>query len=142
MAEQHDYAAVGLPRDDEGPVFDKPWQAKVFSLIVHLHQAGLFPWAEWVRMFSEEIKAAPTQPGENANDAYYRQWTAALENMAATLDLTAPEEITNRAQEWRQAYINTPHGQPILLANASCLPAHSHEHKPLRKPVAISRRPS
>ena len=58
----HDYAAVGLPRDEEGPVFDKPWQAKAFSLIVHLHRAGLFPWAEWVRTFSEAIKAAPAQP--------------------------------------------------------------------------------
>lgn len=42
IATQHDYAAVGLPRDEEGPVFDKPWQAKAFSLIVHLHRAGLF----------------------------------------------------------------------------------------------------
>ena len=62
----HDYAAVGLPRDEEGPVFDKPWQAKAFSLIVHLHRAGLFPWAEWVRTFSEAIKAAPAQPGAAA----------------------------------------------------------------------------
>lgn len=52
IATQHDYAAVGLPRDEEGPVFDKPWQAKAFSLIVHLHRAGLFPWSEWVRTFS------------------------------------------------------------------------------------------
>lgn len=28
---QHDYAALGLSRDEEGPVFDKPWQAKAFS---------------------------------------------------------------------------------------------------------------
>ena len=67
IATQHDYAAVGLPRDEEGPVFDKPWQAKAFSLIVHLHRAGLFPWAEWVRTFSEAIKAAPAQPGVLAN---------------------------------------------------------------------------
>ncbi|PLN98868.1 nitrile hydratase accessory protein [Klebsiella michiganensis] len=68
---QHDYAALGLPRDEEGPVFDKPWQAKAFSLIVHLHRAGLFPWAEWVQTFSKEINAAPAQPGESANDAYF-----------------------------------------------------------------------
>jgi len=60
----HDYKAVGLPLDDEGPVFDKPWQAQAFSLLVHLHQAGVFPWKDWVQVFSEEIKAAPAQPGE------------------------------------------------------------------------------
>ncbi|MEX0560834.1 nitrile hydratase accessory protein [Raoultella terrigena] len=137
-ATPHDYAAVGLPRDEEGPVFDKPWQAKAFSLIVHLHRAGLFPWAEWVRTFSEEIKAAPAQPGESVNDAYYRQWAAAMEKMITALDLIVPEEFTRRTQEWRQAYLNTPHGQPIVLANASCPPAHTHHHLPLGVPVTVS----
>lgn len=138
MTTQHDYAAVDLPRDEEGPVFDRPWQAKAFSLIVHLHQAGLFPWAEWVRTFSEEIKASPALPGESVNDAYYRQWAAAMETMLAALDLTAPDAIAQRTQEWRQAYLNTPHGQPILLANASCPPAHDHPHSPRRAPVTVS----
>ncbi|WP_337020990.1 nitrile hydratase accessory protein [Pantoea anthophila] len=136
-AMQHDYAAVGLPRDEEGPVFDKPWQAKAFSLIVHLHQAGLFRWAEWVQIFSKEIKAAPAQPGESVNDAYYRQWTAAMENMMTTLNLAVPDDISQRTQEWRQAYLNTPHGQPIVLANASCPPAQSHHHLPLGVPVTV-----
>jgi hypothetical protein len=60
----HDYAAVGLPRDEEGPVFDKPWQAKAFSLIVHLHRAGLFPWAEWVRTFSEGSRRPRRSPAK------------------------------------------------------------------------------
>lgn len=99
MTTQHDYAAVGLPRDEEGPVFDQPWQAKAFSMIVHLHQAGLFPWPEWVRIFSEEIKAAPALPGESVNDAYYRQWASAMEKMAATLGLTGLNDIELRAGE-------------------------------------------
>ncbi|HCB0503645.1 TPA: nitrile hydratase accessory protein [Klebsiella variicola subsp. variicola] len=138
IATQHDYAVVGLPRDEEGPVFDKPWQAKAFSLIVHLHRAGLFPWAEWVRTFSEAIKAAPAQPGESVNDAYYRQWATAMENMITALHLTAPDDIARRTQEWRLAYINTPHGQPIVLANASCPPAHNHHSLPLGVPVTVS----
>ncbi|MDQ1214315.1 nitrile hydratase accessory protein [Pantoea anthophila] len=137
-ATQHDYAAVGLPCDEEGPVFDKPWQAKAFSLIVHLHRAGLFRWAEWVQIFSKEIKAAPAQPGESVNDAYYRQWTAAMENMMTALNLAVPDDISRRTQEWRQAYLNTPHGQPIVLANASCPPAHSHHHLPLGVPITVS----
>ncbi|MCS4309765.1 nitrile hydratase accessory protein [Pseudomonas sp. BIGb0381] len=137
----HDYKAVGLPLDDEGPVFDKPWQAQAFSLLVHLHQAGVFPWKDWVQVFSEEIKAAPAQPGESVNDAYYRQWITAMERMVTTLGLTGMEDIFQRGEEWRQAYLNTPHGQPVVLLNASCPPAHGHtsEHLPLRKPVAISR---
>ncbi|MCS5880991.1 nitrile hydratase accessory protein [Klebsiella variicola subsp. variicola] len=74
----------------------------------------MFPWAEWVRTFSEAIKAAPAQPGESVNDAYYRQWATAMENMITALHLTAPDDIGRRTGEWRLAYINTPHGQPIV----------------------------
>ncbi|WP_062381295.1 nitrile hydratase accessory protein [Pseudomonas abietaniphila] len=135
----HIPAMAGLSLDKEGPVFDKPWQAQAFSLLVHLHQTGLFPWNEWVQTFSDEIKASPAQPGESVNDAYYRQWLAAMESMVTTLGLTGIEDITRRTEQWQQAYLNTPHGQPVTLLNATCPPAHEHEHLPRREPVAISR---
>ncbi|GAA0756799.1 nitrile hydratase accessory protein [Ideonella azotifigens] len=124
--------------DGEGPAFDKPWQAEAFGLVVKLHQAGLFPWADWVRIFSEEIKAAPALPGESVNDAYYRQWVPAMERLVASLGLAAEDDIARRASEWRLAYLHTPHGQPVSLVNASCPPAHAHEHTPRRVPVAVS----
>lgn len=132
---------TGLSLDNEGPVFDKPWQAQAFSLLLHLHQTGLFPWKDWVQTFSDEIKASPAQPGESINDAYYRQWIAAMESMVTALGLTAFEDITRRTEEWQQAYVNTPHGQPVTLLNASCPPPHGHEHEhlPRREPIAISR---
>ncbi|MEW7854981.1 nitrile hydratase accessory protein [Pseudomonas chlororaphis] len=132
---------AGLSLDDEGPVFDKPWQAQAFSLLLHLHQTGLFPWKDWVQVFSDEIKASPAQPGESVNDTYYRQWIAAMERMVTTLGLAGMEDITQRSEEWQQAYLNTPHGQPVTLLNASCPPAHGngHEHLPRHEPVAISR---
>lgn len=85
---------TGLSLDNEGPVFDQPWQAQAFSLLLHLHQTGLFPWKDWVQTFSDEIKASPAQPGESINDAYYRQWIAAMERMVTALGLTAFEDIT------------------------------------------------
>ena len=91
-----------------------------------------------MRTFSEAIKAAPAQPGESVNDAYYRQWATAMESMITALNLTASDDIARRTQEWRQAYINTPHGQPILLTNASCPPAHNHHPLPLGVPVTVS----
>lgn len=99
---------AGLSLDDEGPVFDKPWQAQAFSLLLHLHQIGLFPWKDWVQVFSDEIKASPAQPGESVNDTYYRQWIAAMERMVTTLGLAGMEDITQRSEEWQQAYLNTP----------------------------------
>jgi nitrile hydratase accessory protein len=131
-----DFDAVGLPRDAEGPVFDQPWQAHAFALVMRLHQAGTFTWEQWVRVFSREIASAPAQPGESVNNAYYRQWLAALEKIVVMTGLSDQEAMAARAEEWRQAYLNTPHGAPIDLANAHCPPDHDHDHPPHRTPVA------
>ncbi|WP_321793560.1 nitrile hydratase accessory protein [Burkholderia pyrrocinia] len=120
-------------------VFEQPWQAQAFALIVHLHQAGFFPWADWVQTFSDVITTAPARPDESINDAYYRQWIAGMEQMVARLGLTEVESITHRTDEWRQAYLNTPHGEPVALTHASCPPKHRHHaHSPNRSPVAVS----
>jgi nitrile hydratase accessory protein len=136
----HAFDPVGLPRDAEGPVFDQPWQAHAFALVMQLHRAGAFTWEEWVRVFSREIATAPAQPGERVNDAYYRQWLAALEEIVTLSGLSDRGAMAERADEWRQAYLNTPHGQPIDLANARCSPdhAHNHAHMPQRGPVATA----
>ncbi|WP_044422996.1 nitrile hydratase accessory protein [Pseudomonas syringae group genomosp. 3] len=133
-----DYETVGLPLDAEGPVFEHPWQAQAFSLVVHLHQAGRFPWADWVRIFSDRIKTAPAQPGESANDAYYRQWCAAMETLVEYLGLCGQDAIAQRAEQWCQAYLNTPHGEPVNLVNATCPPTHAHHHPPRRAPIKVS----
>ncbi|MGE9552872.1 nitrile hydratase accessory protein [Erwinia amylovora] len=119
--------------------FEHPWQAQVFSLVVCLHKAGLFSWKAWVEVFSAEIIAHPAQAHESINDAYYRQWVAATEKMLLALQMAEESEISNRTDEWRQAYLNTPHGMPVTLASASCPPAHCHHHHPVhRVPVAVS----
>ncbi|MBL1268418.1 MAG: nitrile hydratase accessory protein [Halomonas sp.] len=123
----------------DGPAFDKPWQAQVFSLVVHLNQEGVFPWNVWAEVFSEEIKAAPARSDESINDAYYRQWLVAVERLVTQLGLVVASDIPQRTDEWRQAYLNTPHGQPVNLINASCPPPHGHhDHTPRRTPVATS----
>lgn len=148
MEDTISYDTVRLPRDENGPVFDRPWQAQAFALTVELYKTGRFTWPEWVEVFSEEIKASPVMAGESVNDAYYRQWIAALEKMATSRKLLTADDVPARAEEWRQAYLNTPHGQPILLANALCRPAathdthhhhdHDHHHAVQRTPVAVA----
>ncbi len=126
-----------LPADGDGPVFDAPWQAQAFSLVVNLHKAGLFEWKTWAEIFSAEIAAAPARPDESVNDAYYRQWVAAMERLLASLGLVAEDDVADRAQQWNQAYLNTPHGQPVSLNHASCPPAHEHKHEAKREPVTV-----
>lgn len=105
----------GLPRDDGGPVFRAPWQAQAFAMTLALYQQGLFTWPEWARALAERIQAAPAQPGEDAGDAYYRQWLETLEGMVAAKGASSAAELRRYQEAWDHAADRTPHGQPIEL---------------------------
>ena len=104
-----------LPRNPDGPVFAEPWQAQAFALAVELERRGAFGWDEWVSTLAAEIAAHPAAEGEDPSTAYYRQWLAALETIAAAKSLAGPAEMARRKEEWRFAYLHTPHGQPVEL---------------------------
>jgi nitrile hydratase accessory protein len=108
----------GLPCDGEGPVFDAPWQAQAFAMTLALHERGLFTWPEWAQALGRQVAAAPAQPGEDAGDAYYRQWLGALEEMVAAKGASSPGELQRYQHAWDHAADRTPHGQPIELRPA------------------------
>ena len=107
-----------LPRDNDGPVFSQPWEAKAFALAVRLSEAGCFTWPEWVEIFSREIKAAQERGDPDLGDTYYQHWLNALERICTAKDLVGSEDMRRRKDAWRRAYLNTPHGRPIDLAAA------------------------
>ncbi len=128
---------------DEGRPFREPWQAKAFALVVLLHRQGHFAWAEWVEALAAEVKACPQRPGEDADQAYHRQFLAALEQVVAARGLVAPDAMAERKQAWWRAYVNTPHGQPVDLTAADDHHAHhadehGHALAPRRAPIAVS----
>jgi nitrile hydratase accessory protein len=140
-------SAEALFRETGGPDFVEPWQAQVFACAFQLSRQGLFAWSEWVEIFSAEIKVHPQTPTETANAAYYRQWLAALETIVGLKGAASTAEISERQEAWREAYLKTPHGQPVELSHGVRPPVvkmyhhnddHSnHEHRAL-KPVAVS----
>jgi nitrile hydratase accessory protein len=105
----------GLPCDAEGPVFGAPWQAQAFAMTLALYERGLFTWPEWAEVLAACIAAAPAAPGEDAGDAYYRQWLAALERMVAAKGASTAGELLQYQQAWDRAADRTPHGRPIEL---------------------------
>ena len=105
----------GQPRDDDGPVFAEPWQAQAFALTLKLHEAGHFTWNEWATTLGAEIEAAQARGDPDLGDTYYEHWLAALERLAAEKGLTPYGELGARKAAWERAFLNTPHGRPILL---------------------------
>jgi len=124
--------------DNPAVKFGAPWQAHAFAMVVSMHQKGHFTWDRWVTIFSRHIAASPTRPDETDNDAYYRQWLSALEEIVVHKGILATDAVPQRAELWRRAYINTPHGQAVDLLHASCPPGHAHAMLPRGQPIAVS----
>ena len=129
----------------DGTTFREPWQAKAFALVVLLHREGRFAWEDWVRTLATEIEASPQRADEDADQAYHRQFLAALESIAAATGMTSPDGMTRRTEAWRRAYLHTPHGQPVDLASAEAHDAphgsddrHDHGLIARRAPLAVS----
>ena len=114
---------AGLPRDEGGPVFSAPWQAQAFAMTLALYERGLFTWPEWAQALAHRIHAAPAHAGEDAGDAYYRQWLETLEGMVAAKGASSPQELQWYQQAWDHAADRTPHGRPIELRASDFPPA-------------------
>ena len=135
------------PAENGEPVFKEPWEAQAFSLVIALHESGVFSWDEWSDALAQAIRrdlhpggveevvqrvseAVAEDAGEEAgkkptermaekedrSDSYYQHWLAALEHLAIAKGLSGAGELAQRVQSWREAYLATPHGQPVVLA--------------------------
>ena len=131
------------PAENGEPVFKEPWEAQAFSLVIALHESGVFSWDAWSDALAQAIRrdlhpggveevvqrvseAVAEDAGEKSSermeakedrrDSYYQNWLAALEQLAIAKGLSGAGELAQRVQAWREAYLATPHGQPVELA--------------------------
>lgn len=70
-----------VPRDEGGPVFNAPWEALAFGLVVNMHQRGVFSWNEWADALAAVIREAGEAGDPDHGDTYYLHWVKALERM-------------------------------------------------------------
>ncbi len=93
--------------------FDRPWHAQAFALAVALNEAGHFPWTLWAERFGATLsKARATGPLDGSDD-YYRAWVATLEGILSETDPKAARALADWKAAWTEAYLSTPHGQPV-----------------------------
>jgi len=114
---------AGLPRDSHGPVFNEPWEAKAFAMVLSLHERGLFTWTEWADALSQEIRAAPARGDADLGGTYYQHWLRALEAMVARKAAASAEELARYRHAWAKAAERTPHGQAVELNSSDVLNA-------------------
>ena len=109
----------GLPIDNNEPVFNEPWEAQAFGLAVALHQNGCFLWSEFSQALGDEINRARENGEPDQGNTYYQYWLAALEKLCSSKSMVNSDALRCRRDAWEQAYLNTPHGQPIELNSSS-----------------------
>ena len=98
-------------------VTTSPLKKACFAIAVCLNQAGLFSWAEWVEVFSKEIKdTESTKPGMVGQ--YYHTWFSALEKLVVDRQMLDKHAIDSKQKYLRD---NPP----------------PHDHHAHRAPIAI-----
>lgn len=135
-----------LTASDVGaPKFSEAWHAQVFGLAMALARSGVFTWETWVATISAEIRAHPQRDDEKSEDAYYRQWEAALSTLLKAKKVANETELRDTAEDWRRSYLHTEHGKPIVFCrDLPKIDDHHHHHHHhdegnlKRGPVSIS----
>lgn len=106
---------VGIPQDDNGPVFSEPWEAEAFAMTLSAYEHGLFTWSEWARFLSEAISDAQRNGDPDDGSTYYNHWLAALENIVVAKGVVNKTELKQVYDLWDKAAHSTPHGEPIII---------------------------
>ena len=99
--------------------FNEPWHAQIFALTVHLNEQGHFDWKAWSKVFSDALSSKGSKDLIINDDDYYSIWLRTLEEFLGETKKIQSHEIIQYFQDWRAAYLNTPHGQPVKLENLS-----------------------
>jgi nitrile hydratase accessory protein len=108
-------ALSDLPRDEEGPVFREPWEARAFAVALALHERGVFTWTEWAAALADQIKRAQAAGDADGGDTYYQHWLATLETLVAAKGVAPTDMLHQYRDAWDHAADRTPHGSPIEL---------------------------
>lgn len=116
MSTPDDLQLGPLAARDGEPTFDEPWQAQVLALAFALAKVEVFTPAEWSDALGAELRRAAAQGKPDDQTTYYTAALAALEGLIAADGRVTSDGLSARAEQWRRAYLNTPHGQPVELS--------------------------
>ena len=102
------------PPEPDRP-FEAPWHADLFATTHALAATGAFAWTDWAAVFGAALAKADAEGAPKDGSTYYEIWLAAFEAFLSERQLAEPSRIDALDSAWRDAYLTTPHGQPVTL---------------------------
>jgi len=100
---------------DGEPVFAEAWQAQALAIADTLVQNGMFSASAWSDALGEALRLAETSGASDDQETYYRCVLRALEGLVASHSEIDRQSMAGMCADWEQAYLDTPHGQPVHL---------------------------
>ena len=100
---------------DGEPVFAEAWQAQALAIADNLVQQGLFSASAWSEALGQALRDAQARGDADDQETYYRCVVSALESLIAAHSDIDLQAMTDRRRDWEEAYLATPHGQPVKL---------------------------
>ncbi|OWU72588.1 nitrile hydratase accessory protein [Marinibacterium profundimaris] len=100
------------------PVFAEPWHAQLFALTVHLNEQGLFAWPDWAARFGATLKRHGLSRELDGGDDYFAAWLETLEALLDEAGAAPGSVVEDLRAAWERAYLMTPHGDPVHLAES------------------------
>jgi nitrile hydratase accessory protein len=103
------------PEEDGTPIFAESWHAKVLALAYALTARGIFSAGAFGEALGAALDQARQSGESDTEETYYRAALDALERLVTDCAPMTADLIEARAQDWRRAYLDTPHGHPVEL---------------------------
>ncbi len=97
------------------PVFEEAWQGQVLGIADLLVAATVISADAWSTTLGAELRKCAAAGRVDNAETYYRSVLAALQTLLNEAGMVAREEVDVREADWRSAYLNTPHGMPVVL---------------------------
>ena len=115
MSEEQQSALKPLAAVDGNPAFDEAWQAQALAIADSLVRAGLFSAGEWSDALGAALKQAESEGATDNQETYYQCVLSTLEALVAIHSEIDQQAMAGKRRDWEQAYLSTPHGQPVKL---------------------------
>jgi nitrile hydratase accessory protein len=84
---------AAIPRRNGEPVFNEPWESRIFGAAVALCERGVFEWDEFRERLIAEIASAHCEDSGTPRATYYESFLSAFERLLIDKAVCAKAEI-------------------------------------------------
>ena len=106
-----------LAVESDDIVFDEPWQAQVLAMADLLIQSNQISANDWSAALGSQLKSSQNIADGLISDKqnYYKAALAALTQLIDNQNIISEQQLQTREDDWKNAYLSTPHGMPVVL---------------------------